>query len=428
MKFGIAKELITPSFPTAMGGYGSFYGKQFLGIHDDLYVRALLLDDGRSQLLFVTLDLLFHDFELTEQVKQYAHDKYGISLQGIFLSYTHTHGGPAVSGYGDPNQLSEPYEQFLRSRIECCIDRAMVNQFEGTILYGSVEGDWNINRRKPVNGTIELAPNPAGAKDNTLHLLQICDTAGAIKGIFVNYACHPVTVRDTLYLSGDFPGRICQLLECEYFGSTALFFQGAGANARPRLTAQGDQFVTLTYAEVNEMAGAITSRIKTAIATRPSFTSIELDLAAQQFQIPLQLDPFPKALFEQKASDPEEHPAIRTISKRVYDHYDETPDVLLVPGGIARISEGLYVAFMGGEPCYEVKLTLEPLFPGKQLLFIGYTDACAYLPSDKLNAEGGYEASGSTIEYGLKGPFKPGIDATMKESFLAAIASIESST
>lgn len=104
MKFAVAKDLITPDIAMPMSGYDSFHGSEFLGIHDDLFVKTLLLDDGNERLLFISLDLLFHDYELTDNVKQFAFEKHGISRDCLFLSYTHTHGGPVIRGYGDPSQ------------------------------------------------------------------------------------------------------------------------------------------------------------------------------------------------------------------------------------------------------------------------------------------------------------------------------------
>ncbi|MFK7691637.1 neutral/alkaline non-lysosomal ceramidase N-terminal domain-containing protein [Paenibacillus sp. HJGM_3] len=421
MKFGVGKDLITPDVLTSMGGYSSFHGKHFLGIHDHLYVKALLLDDGKERLMFISIDLLFHDYALTETVKQYALEKHGISRDCLFLSYTHTHGGPAIRGYGDPGQYSETYEQFLLARIKSCMDRTLLNQYEGSMEYGSIEGDWNINRRKPVDGRIELAPNPEGAKDNTLHMLKLVDRNGHIKAVTIFYACHPVTVRDTLYLSGDFPGRICQLLEAECFGATAIFLQGAGGNARPKITASGNEFLTKTYEEVNEMSVAIVERIKRTLFKAGAFTKIEADFVARQFEIPLSLDPFPKQRFAEAASDKREPIGTRRVAEGVYARYEQMPDEIRLPGGFARLGRDLFLAYLGGEPCYEVKQHLESFFPGKYLLFIGYADSKAYVPNDKLNAEGGYEASGSTIEYGLKGTFKY-IDRSIEQAFKSALS------
>lgn len=140
MRFGIAKGLITPDVRTHMGGYGSLYGKYFKGIHDDLFVKALLMDDGKTRVVLITLDLLMHDYGLTDAIADYIHSKHGIPKDNLIFSYTHTHAGPAVRGY-DPGQASEHFESFLPERIKSCVDRAVVNSFEGDIEFGTVEGD-----------------------------------------------------------------------------------------------------------------------------------------------------------------------------------------------------------------------------------------------------------------------------------------------
>ena len=76
---------------------------------------------------------------------------------------------------------------------------------------------------------------------------------------------------------------------------------------------------------------------------------------------------------------------------------------------------------MGGEICYEVKRILEPVFAPGELFFIGYADATAYIPSDQLIREGGYEAEGSTIEYCLKGPIALGVDEQVATAFSSAV-------
>lgn len=419
MEFGIAKELITPDRLTSMGGYGTFFGKQFLGIHDDLYARALLLDDGRKRVVFISLDLLFHDYALTEQIQAYAGQTFGIDPECVFVAYSHTHGGPAMAGYDEESQLSPEYEAFLLGRLQCCLNRAMVNRYEGTIEYGVVEGDWNINRRKSVNGRIVNGPNPEGGKDDRVQLLVLRDRSGRIRSILFNYACHPVTVRDTLYLSGDFPGRICHLLEAECFGSTAIFFQGAGGNSRPKVTAKGGAFITCTYDEMDEMSLAMARSIKHALYGRGALQPFELNLDARQFRIPLALEPFPKSRIEAVAAAESTYPATRRIAADVLARYDDMPDVVELPAGFVRLGEGHYAALLGGEPCYEVMRKLHDSLGVERLLFIGYMDSTAYIPDDKIIGEGGYEADESALEYGLKGGFRTGIDRSIAEAFAA---------
>ena len=81
-----------------------------------------------------------------------------------------------------------------------------------------------------------------------------------------------------------------------------------------------------------------------------------------------------------------------------------------------RLSDNLYVATIGGEPCFGVKNAIKAAFKGKDVCFIGYTDDCAYLVDDRVLAEGGYEP-GCHIEYNLKGPFKSGLDVIYTGGF-----------
>lgn len=415
MRFGIAKDLITPDRTTYMSGYASYFDRPFLGIHDDLYVRALSVDDGHKRLLLITLDLLFHDAALTRTVQEWTERHYGFPPDRLFLTYSHTHGGPAVRGYDDVSQHSGEYETFLLTRIQSCIARAMANEFEGSLEYGSAAGDWNINRRLPVGGDVTNNPNPQGVKDDRLHVLRVLDTTGKTRVILFNYACHPVTVRDTPYISGDFPGRACQLLEAEYFGAVGMFLQGAGGNSRPKVTAYGGSFITCTYEEVDEMALSLTRCIKRLCRTPGALAPVNLMLDASQFTVRLELEPFPKSYLEELAANG--YPGLRKIAARVLDKFDDLPDDIELRAGLAKLSDSLYIAYMGGEPCYEVKQKLEALFPDVTLMFFGYADSTAYIPDDKIIAEGGYEAEGSAVEYGLKGSLKSGVDARMAHAF-----------
>ncbi|MDF2671051.1 MAG: Transcription-repair coupling factor [Paenibacillus sp.] len=425
MRFGMAKDIITPDQLTFMGGYSTFFNKPFQGIHDDLYVRALYMEDGLNPLLFVSLDLLFHDYSLTTRLQEWVEEQYEIPQHSLFLGYSHTHGGPALQGYDDASQHSEAYESFLFDRIKSCIARAMVNRFEGTLEHGSVTGDWNINRRRLIDGEMQNSPNPEGEKDDRLHVLRVLDSTGRTKAILFNYACHPVTVRDTLQLSGDYPGRICHLLEAEYFGALGIFFQGAGGNTRPKATAYGGSFITCTYDEVDEMAASITLSIKRLCSTSGALTPAKLDLAARQFSIRLELEPFSKEHVTKLFEDPASWPGLKGMAAKVLNNYDAMEEHIWLPAGLVRLSSSLYIAYMGGEPCYEVKRKLELLFPDITLLFFGYADSTAYIPDDKIISEGGYEAEGSAVEYGLKGSLKAGIDQSMAKAFAAAYDSMQ---
>ncbi len=417
MRFAVAKDLITPDFKTHLSGYGSRYGEYFEAIHDDLYVKCLVIDDGASSAVLISFDLLMHDYSLSERVKTYVEERYGIPQGQVLLSYTHTHTGPGIEGY-DPGQSSDAYEAFLLERTLSCVNRAFQTLIPGSVSIGFVQGDWNINRRQLVNGRMSNHPNRQGPRDDTIVVLKFADTDGKIRALALEYACHPVTIRDSYLISADYPGRLCQLLEARYFGSTAVFFQGAGGNSRPLITAGPDGFRTCTFEQLDEMATAMSQGVATAIE-RGSFRPIHPRIAGVQFSMPLPIDPYPEEFFRKIAKDPAvAEGTIKNGARWVLDRYGQLEDVVRLNAGILRLADDVYILLMCGEVCFEVKEKLaNALFADKDVIFIGYGDGTGYIPDDKIIAQGGYEAEGSVVENCMKGPYKPGIDAVMHRCF-----------
>ena len=77
MRFGTAKEVITPPHKTKISCVGIF-DADFEYVHDDAFLRCLVCDDGKSKAVYMSADLLFHDRELNEALAEYANEKYGI--------------------------------------------------------------------------------------------------------------------------------------------------------------------------------------------------------------------------------------------------------------------------------------------------------------------------------------------------------------
>jgi hypothetical protein len=105
--------------------------------------------------------------------------------------------------------------------------------------------------------------------------------------------------------------------------------------------------------------------------------------------------------------------------------YDKLPDSLFVHCQLIRLSEELFIATVGGEPCYGIKRLVSGVLSSFKTVFIGYTDSCAYVVDDKILSEGGYEAT-CHLEYGLKGPFKCGIDSAFKKGFEKSLLKFKS--
>ena len=236
MLFGTSKDIITPISKMKLACPGGNFDDEFVSIHDDVYVRCLAMDDGKSKAVFLSYDLLFHDRSLNNAMEAYAGEKYGIKSGALVISYTHAHTSPASLGY-NPGAHDDNYEAFLLERSKNCLDRAMCAMFKGTIEYGSFNADYNVSRRGSINGVPANAPNYNYEHDTKMNILCVKDVSGKIRSIFMNYACHPVFYPANRTICGEFPARLCQYIDMKYFGCTSLFFQSAGADVRPGPTA-----------------------------------------------------------------------------------------------------------------------------------------------------------------------------------------------
>jgi len=284
--------------------------------------------------------------------------------------------------------------------------------------FGWVEGEWSVNRRKWIDGEMRNAPNLSGNRDRRLSILRLSDNNGAPKALLLNYACHPVTVGPTLWVSAEYPGRLCQILDADYYGCVSMFFQGAGGNTRPLVAAKADDgWRPCTFEDVDGMAMAMAASVRTALHTG-KLRPVELSLAARQFVIELETEIYPREFFEKVALNDEAPDSPRKNEARVVlERYDTTDNVIKLHACIIRLSDDLYLAMLCGEVCVEVKQEIEKVFEGRDLIFVGYGDGTAYIPDDTLIDEGGYEVDGSVIEFCLKGRFKKGVNERVRRAY-----------
>jgi hypothetical protein len=94
MRAGVAKVCITPPVGAWQGGYGA-RDRPSEGVHDDLFVRALVLEseeDGGTRGAIVSVDVVTLTHELAEGARRRAGETTGIPAGNIALCASHTHG------------------------------------------------------------------------------------------------------------------------------------------------------------------------------------------------------------------------------------------------------------------------------------------------------------------------------------------------
>src|SRR5262249_38832837 len=105
LSVGAAAIDITPGVGIPMGGYGARGGNS-TGIHDPLFVRTLVLEDGEMTVVIAVCDLVGVPLELAEQARRLIEEECGIPAGNVCISATHTHSGPLLRREGIEDYVS----------------------------------------------------------------------------------------------------------------------------------------------------------------------------------------------------------------------------------------------------------------------------------------------------------------------------------
>jgi len=121
LRAGAARVDITPAADAAlpMAGFAS-RAQGFKGIHDHVYVRAIVIDDGTTQGALVAWESLFVPNAVWEETSKRIASETGITAEHVLLSAVHDHGAPSlVIGAGDTGTARICHNRRERRRGGC---------------------------------------------------------------------------------------------------------------------------------------------------------------------------------------------------------------------------------------------------------------------------------------------------------------------
>src|SRR5215217_1250577 len=87
----VVKINITPNSPKQLLGYAARLSN---GIHDSIYHRIIVLDDGTTQFYLVSTEVCEFSPSEYEKVASQLNKKLGIKPNNFWWSVTHTHSAP----------------------------------------------------------------------------------------------------------------------------------------------------------------------------------------------------------------------------------------------------------------------------------------------------------------------------------------------
>lgn len=227
LRAGWAKVNITPSSPTPTAGYGNRRGKLYTAVHDSVYVRAMVVDNGHTRAAIVAADLLIIPPTVIKalQAKLTPQD---IPFDRIYFGATHSHN--SVGGWGtgvsslffsgkyDPNIVDMLAEAFHRAIREAQKSTAPVQ-----LTY--MESLDSVDIRNRLVGD-------QGGVDPEIRSAALVKKNGE-KAILSSFAAHSTVLNSkNIVLSRDYPGALVDSLENGRY-NFAMYMAGAVGSMGP---------------------------------------------------------------------------------------------------------------------------------------------------------------------------------------------------
>jgi len=245
LRVGAAKADITPPdnfFPFgAPARPGGIARGGFVGVHDRIYVRAIVLDNGSTQAAIVTFDL--GGLTSPEEISKKIGSAIDIPTDQIFIAATHNHCAPPIGSWG-PSQKVDPKVAKFREVVENgmieAVRQAKANLQPARMGFGRGNAYINANRDQKVGDRYVLGYNPEGPSEKTVDVLKFESLSGEPIAFLINYAVHAVAMFAAITkdggteVTGDIPGVTSRYVETYYKDKpVALWTSGAAGDQNP---------------------------------------------------------------------------------------------------------------------------------------------------------------------------------------------------
>jgi hypothetical protein len=414
-KAGVAVKAVTPAESMWLAGYAS-RTKPAEGKEQDLFVKALAIEDPAGhRVVLLTSDLIGIPRSLGEGVAEDVKKKFALPRDRLMLTVSHTHCGPVVRDNLEdmypmpPDEAKKiaPYAKKLRGWMTDTIVQAVEGLKPARLAVGKGTARFAVNRRTnkeaAVPEMLKRGELPRGPVDHDVPVLRVTSPDGKLVAVVFGYACHNTTMSFDRWC-GDYAGYAQEYLEAKHKGAVAMFWTGCGGDSNPLPR----RSLELCKKYGKELSGAVQDVLDGKL------TPLTGGLATRYATVALPYAKVPGA--EQLAADMlSKNLALRKRAERLKKLLDEggkIDDYTHYPVQVWRLGDQVTWVALGGEVVVDYSLRLKKELAGGRAVWVaGYAnDVMAYVPSERVLKEGGYEGDTSMIYYGLPSKWAVGVE------------------
>jgi neutral ceramidase len=425
LQAGASRGLITPPVGVDLAGYGYRPGPS-IDVHDDLSCTALILDDGRTRLALIALDLLETDFEVDALLRRAVAEAAGLPPNHILINCSHTHAGPPVARVEGLGRQNADYIDLLRARVAETAAAAVSDLTPAAVRCGEAPVRVGINRRETTaDGTVKIGRNPEGIADTHVRVVEI-GRREKPRLLLFHHACHGTTMGgENRRITSEWMGAAAARLAAESAGTVIpMFLQGCCGQMNPDAEP--------SFNEIDRLGGTMAAAVKRALDSAEDVSAEPLAVRMEQIELPFQPPLSPEdARAELRRAEAERdrvgkegaheyvvraHGALVRHAARMLERAEHPPahEALKFAVQVLRLGDLAFVG-LSGEVFFEFAQAIESRSPFPHTLVLGYANGCTcYIPTAQAFAEGGYEAVNSFRWYGLP-PLAPQAGEVMAE-------------
>ncbi len=307
----------------------------------------------------------------------------------------------------------------LAASLTQVIDQALSRLEPVRLVARQTTAGFAHNRRR--RGVKAGNPSNEDTLDQDVPVLDCIDAAGNRKAIVFGYACHCTTIPpEDLRYCGDWVGFAKDQLQRGNPGATALFIPGPGADQDPEPRGS---------LELSRQYGA---EIATSVQDALNVPATEIigPMRVGWDDVPLSLEPVTREGIQRMldSDDPPQHVKAKFLLERL-ERGEELIRSYSAPIQVVRFGSELMLIALSGEPVIDWANKFkqefsgracplpEPAWPGGSpsytpLVWVaGYcNDVFDYVPTRRIQAEGGYEGGRANLWNWIPAPFTDDVE------------------
>jgi hypothetical protein len=211
----------------------------FSGVHDPVYARALVLDNGKTKVAIVVLDLLH--LMIDNGLQRDVANGLKIPVENVLPNVPHDNTSLLIShnlanSVGKDPDRDSPAFALMRKGVIEAVREADASLQPARVGFGTGKAYVNIQGN-----------NPGGPSDKTVSVLALIKPTGESIASYTSYAVHSIVMYRSVmdggkvYMSSDLANWTSKYVEDHFPGAVSVWDLGSGLDQSPLFTSRAGQ-------------------------------------------------------------------------------------------------------------------------------------------------------------------------------------------